>query len=156
VHSDGPVTTHRRLRRGRSLWADSSGITVPHTPLNADRTREIIDDVVVVGTGISGALVALALIEAGRAVTMLDRRIPVTGSTLASTALLQFEIDLPLHRLARRIGWSKAARAYQRSARAVHDLASLVRRERRRVAGRPGSRRRAVPAAVSRATPARR
>lgn len=134
MDSHGPVTPRRRLRRGRSLWADSTGITVPHTPLDANLTPDVIDDVVVVGTGISGALVALALIEAGRAVTMLDRRSPMTGSTLASTALLQFEIDLPLHRLAREIGWSRAARAYQRSARAVQELAALVQRERIRCA----------------------
>ncbi len=107
---------------------------MPHTPLDADVVREVIDDVVVVGTGISGALVAHALTAAGRAVTMLDRRPPITGSTLASTALLQFEIDLPLHRLARKIGWPAATRAYQRSVRAVQDLTSLVRRERIRCA----------------------
>lgn len=107
---------------------------MPHTPLHVERTREIMDDVVVVGTGISGALVAHALIEAGRTVTMLDRRPPMTGSTLASTALLQFEIDLPLHRLARQVGWTRARRAYQRSVRAVQDLAALVRRERIRCA----------------------
>jgi glycine/D-amino acid oxidase-like deaminating enzyme len=134
VDSTGPATAHRRLRRGRSLWADSSGIAVPHTPVDADNAQDLIDDVVVVGTGISGALVAYALIEAGRAVTMLDRRPPMTGSTLASTALLQFEIDLPLHRLARTIGWSAASRAYRRSVRAVQDLQTLVHRERIRCA----------------------
>jgi len=134
VNSAGPATPHRRLRRGRSLWADSAGITVPHTPLDVDVVREVIDDVVVVGTGISGALVAHALMASGRAVTMLDRRPPMSGSTMASTALLQFEIDLPLHRLARKIGWPAATRAYQRSVCAVRDLASLVRRERIRCA----------------------
>lgn len=130
MNSAGPATPHRRLRRGRSLWADSAGIIVPHTPLDVDVVREVIDDVVVVGTGISGALVAHALMASGRAVTMLDRRPPMSGSTMASTALLQFEIDLPLHRLARKVGWPAATRAYRRSVRAVQDLASLVHRER--------------------------
>lgn len=134
MDSAGPATAHRRLRRGRSLWADSSGIAVPHTPIAADAVQEVVDDVVVVGTGISGALVAHALINAGRAVTMVDRRPPLTGSTLASTALLQFEIDLPLHRLARTIGWSGAVHAYRRSVRAVQELDALVRRERIRCA----------------------
>ncbi len=129
MDSTGPATAHRRLRRGRSLWADSAGTAVPHTPMDPDVVQEIVDDVVVVGTGISGALVAHALINAGRAVTMVDRRPPITGSTLASTALLQFEIDLPLHRLARTIGWSAASRAYRRSVRAVQELHALVHRE---------------------------
>jgi glycine/D-amino acid oxidase-like deaminating enzyme len=85
--------------------------------------------VVVVGAGISGALVAWALMRAGRRVTMLDRRAPLRGSTLACTALLQFEIDTPLHQLADIIGWRAAARAYRRSVRAVHDLATVVRQE---------------------------
>ncbi|WP_411278578.1 NAD(P)/FAD-dependent oxidoreductase [Gemmatimonas sp.] len=111
---------------------------MPHTPFDVDLASEaiadVIDDVVVIGTGISGALVAHALMASGRAVTMLDRRPPMTGSTLASTALLQFEIDLPLHRLARSVGWPAATRAYRRSVRAVQDLTSLVHHERIRCA----------------------
>jgi glycine/D-amino acid oxidase-like deaminating enzyme len=116
---------------------DSSHITVPHTPHDAAVVTELMDDVVVVGTGISGALVAYSLMRAGRRVTMVDRRVPLTGSTMASTALLQFELDLPLHQLARKIGWSAAARAYRRSARAVRDLATLVHHERIRCAFEP-------------------
>jgi glycine/D-amino acid oxidase-like deaminating enzyme len=86
-------------------------------------------DVVVVGAGISGALLAFTLARRGVRVLVLDRREPVHGSTLASTALLQFEIDVSLRELGDRIGRDKARRAWQRSVAAVRALARLVARE---------------------------
>jgi glycine/D-amino acid oxidase-like deaminating enzyme len=83
-------------------------------------------DVVVVGTGISGALVADALIEAGYSVLALDRREPMSGSTPASTALLQFELDTPFTELSHKIGKSGAARAWWRSAEAVRALQERI------------------------------
>jgi glycine/D-amino acid oxidase-like deaminating enzyme len=128
-----PFTVQRRLRRGRSLWSDLGGFDVPSAPLR----YSLFADVVVVGAGVSGALVAHALSADGHAVTMLDRRKPLMGSTMASTALLQFEIDLPLHALADRIGPARAKRAYCRSVQAVQDLRALVQRERIRCSFSP-------------------
>lgn len=56
----------------------------------------------------------------------VDRREPMSGSTPASTALLQFEIDTPLIELSRKIGKSDAARAWWRSAQAVRALQERV------------------------------
>jgi glycine/D-amino acid oxidase-like deaminating enzyme len=61
---------------------------------------------------------------------VLDRREPAHGSTMASTALLQWEIDTPLLHLAERIGFERASRAWQRSFKAVGALGELVRRHR--------------------------
>jgi glycine/D-amino acid oxidase-like deaminating enzyme len=69
---------------------------------------------------------AHALADGKRAVLVVDRRVPVHGSTLASTAMIQHEIDIPLHRLAAMIGEDKARRAWQRSARAVEQLTRIV------------------------------
>lgn len=119
------VTQRRVLRSGTSLWAHSSGSSVPSAPLEVNLST----DVVVVGAGISGALMALTLTRHGHRVVVVDRRAPVHGSTLASTALLQFEIDTPLAVLGDRIGIAKASRAWQRSLAAVKALQSLTRRE---------------------------
>ncbi len=108
------------------MWAGSYGTSVHATPLTGD----IRTGVVVVGAGISGALMAHALVRRGHHVTIVDRRAPVHGSTLASTALLQFEIDLPLTELTDRIGRRKAERAWLRSSSAVQTLARIVRQER--------------------------
>jgi glycine/D-amino acid oxidase-like deaminating enzyme len=69
---------------------------------------------------------ANALASQYERVVVLDRRAPVHGSTAASTAMLQFEIDEPLTMLGRRIGMEKAGRAWRRSLRATHDLVDLV------------------------------
>ena len=52
------------------------------------------------------------------------------GSTVASTALLQWEIDLPLTALAKKIGAANAKRAYLRSRQAVDALKRIVAEER--------------------------
>ena len=118
------ATTKRDLRTGRSLWADSPGLGVPVHAL----VEAISVDVAVVGAGISGAFMAHGLAK-DHSVAVLDRRPPLMGSTIASTALLQWEIDLPLTELARRIGPTDAARAYRRSFRALTDLQRIVAEE---------------------------
>ena len=118
------ATIKRDLRTGRSLWADGPGLGVPTSPLKAP----VSVDVAVVGAGISGAFMARDL-SRDHSVVVLDRRPPLMGSTVASTALLQWEIDLPLTELARRIGDKDAARAYRRSWSAVQDLKSVVDHE---------------------------
>jgi len=120
-------TIKRDLRTGRPLWADSVGRSVPHAPL-----REPIEvDVAIVGAGISGAFMAREL-SSDFSVVVVDRRGPVLGSTMASTAMLQWELDLPLTALAEKIGEADATRVYRRSAAAVADLVAIVRRERLR------------------------
>jgi glycine/D-amino acid oxidase-like deaminating enzyme len=119
------ATIKRDLRTGRSLWGDSPGLGVPTRPL----TSAISVDVAVVGAGISGAFVANELSK-DHVVAVLDRRPPLMGSTLASTALLQWEIDLPLTALAEKIGPAKARRAYLRSRAAVDALKQIVKDER--------------------------
>lgn len=57
---------------------------------------------------------------------MIDRRKPVTGSTIASTAMIQHEIDTPLTDLSRMIGKGNAARAWRRSAASVQKLGEKV------------------------------
>ncbi len=87
-------------------------------------------DVLIIGAGISGAMIAEALSDAGLDVTIIDRREPLHGSTCASTALIQYEIDTPLTKLSRRIGKHSAQRIWLRSKLALDAL-----RERTRVIG---------------------
>jgi glycine/D-amino acid oxidase-like deaminating enzyme len=119
------ATQKRDLRTGRPLWADSHGLGVPVRPL----TEGIAVDVAIVGAGISGAFMAQELAR-DHSVAVLDRRPPLMGSTVASTALLQWEIDLPLTVLSDRIGVEPAKRAWLRSRRAVDDLKRIVADER--------------------------
>ena len=118
---------HKRdLRTGRSVWQDRPLPALPQSMLRRDLTT----DVLVIGAGISGAMIAELLSDAGLRVVIVDRRGPVLGSTSASTALLQYELDVPLHRLATRIGRSRAERLWRRSRLALEAL-----RERQRELG---------------------
>lgn len=119
------ATIKRDLRTGRSLWADSPGLGVPVRAL----TQAISVDIAIVGAGISGAFMAHE-VSKDHSVAVLDRRAPLMGSTLASTALLQWEIDLPLTALSKKIGAAKARRAYLRSRQAVDALKRIVDEER--------------------------
>jgi glycine/D-amino acid oxidase-like deaminating enzyme len=116
------LTDKMDLRGGRTLWRDSTGATV--------RVRRKLStencDVAVVGGGVSGALIALTLAKAGFDVVVIDRRMPGLGSTAASTAMIQFELDTPLRELSGKIGDHRAARAYRRSFKAAADLKNLV------------------------------
>lgn len=112
------------LRTGQPFWLKTPRITIAAAPLPVRSGW----DVIIVGAGISGALMADALSAAGRKVLVLDRRQPVRGSTPASTAMIQHEIDIPLTRHIRMMGRPKANAVWRRSAAAVDDLVRLVAR----------------------------
>ncbi|MGJ4914343.1 NAD(P)/FAD-dependent oxidoreductase [Bradyrhizobium sp. SZCCHNR3003] len=79
-------------------------------------------DVLIVGAGITGAMMAERLTREGHDVVLIDREQPCRGSTAASTAMLLWEIDRPLGQLGSLIGFDRAARCYQASLRAVTEL----------------------------------
>lgn len=89
--------------------------------------RTIRCDVLIIGGGVSGAMMGYHLAKAGFDVVIVDRRQPSAGSTSASTALLQYELDTPLTELTVRHGESAAGLAYRRSVQALRDMHELVR-----------------------------
>ena len=93
-----------------------------HGPLAAD----LETDVLVIGAGITGAMIADVLSASGLDVAIVDKRGLAKGSTTASTALVQYEIDAPLTKLGRKIGKEKAVRAWRRSRLAVDALAARL------------------------------
>ncbi|MFI0849530.1 NAD(P)/FAD-dependent oxidoreductase [Mesorhizobium sp. IMUNJ 23232] len=110
------------LRTGRPVWSAYRAPGVPTTSLRQD----IKTDVLVVGMGISGAMIAEALTANGHDVVCIDRRGPLAGSTAATTALVQYEIDQPLSLLAGKIGRDKAEAAWRRSRLAVANLQARI------------------------------
>ena len=103
------------LKSGYPFWAIRGGLSAPLPPLAAD----LDCDVAVVGGGITGALIADELAAHGHAVAVLEQRDIGWGSTSASTALLQYEIDTHLVDLARRHGEADAALAYTACVEAI-------------------------------------
>ncbi len=118
------ATRKRNLRSGHSIWQRRPLLRFPERRLS----RDMRCDALVIGAGISGAMAAEQLTDAGLSVVILDRRGAVRGSTLASTALLQYEIDTPLSKLAVRIGRTSAERIWRRSRLALDALRDRTRR----------------------------
>lgn len=117
--SKSGLTRKRDLRDGDAVWTIYAGPGVWGTRLH----RSVSTDVVVVGAGISGAMISQSLAEAGRKPLIVDRRrAALLGSTAASTALLQFELDTPLIKLSVSIGRRKAEKVWIASRDAVNEL----------------------------------
>ena len=116
------ATAHKRLRSGQSVWAGRRSPAVRYGRLTGD----VESDVIIIGAGITGAMIADALAACGRDVAVVDKRGLARGSTMASTALVQYEIDTPLSKLVRKIGKTDAMRAWRRSRLAVDVLAARL------------------------------
>lgn len=111
------------LKSGYPYWTVKNGLLGDFPALD----RDVRCDVAVVGAGISGTLIAKALCEAGQDVVVLDRRDAGWGSTSATTALLQYEIDGGMLDIAQRYGESRAADIFKACAQAVTDLEPIAR-----------------------------
>ena len=111
-----------KLRSGISLW-QATGPPTFETPQLEDHLN---CEVAVMGGGVTGALVAYLLVKEGVDVVLIDKRSPASGSTAASTGLLQYEIDLPLVDLIKAIGESSAVQAYRRGVRAIDEIEQII------------------------------
>jgi glycine/D-amino acid oxidase-like deaminating enzyme len=109
------------IRSSQPYWLMRGGIG----DARGARDIEPEQDVVIIGAGITGALVADALIATGRRILVIDAYEPALGSTAASTALLQYEIDTHLVDLAKSLGPELATLAYRAG---VNSFALLERR----------------------------
>ncbi|GGA42566.1 NAD(P)/FAD-dependent oxidoreductase [Psychrobacillus lasiicapitis] len=112
------------IHNGSLYWPTT---TAPFTP-NTLYEKLDLYDAVIVGSGMSGSLTALALAEAGLSVAILDKRALGTGSTSANTGLLQYSNDIMLHELIEQIGEREAVRFYQLCYEAVDDIEKTVNR----------------------------
>jgi len=110
-----------RLTSGRSPWGN--GVS---RPVFAPLTDHLQVDALVIGGGVTGALMGQHLAERGMSVAIVDREHPGLGSTAASTAMLQWEIDKTLTELEQFYGFERAVGIYRRSAAAVSGLAKLI------------------------------
>jgi len=110
-----------RTASGAPFWLLRNGLVdVGESPVPSRA------DVVVVGAGITGALLADRFVRDGRQVLVLERNAPGEGSTSVSTALLQYELDVELVSLAGMLGEENAARAYRRCSDAINELETLA------------------------------
>ena len=112
------------LTSGLPVWLLRDPAPAPVWP---DLSESLACDVVVVGAGITGALAAWHLVQAGLDVVVLDRRPVGLGSTVASTSLIQYELDISLVKLRTMVGREHADRSYVACVEAVRRLEDIVR-----------------------------
>jgi glycine/D-amino acid oxidase-like deaminating enzyme len=110
------------LTSGVPFWLVKSGLPATYPKLDQDRRC----DLAIIGGGVTGALVGHRFAREGIHTVLLEGREMGYGSTGASTALLQYELDSHLTDLADRIGSAAAQRCYRLCADAVGGIERLA------------------------------
>lgn len=110
------------IRSNEPYWLIKNSLPQSYPSLKQSISSEIL----IIGAGITGALIAYKLIGEGRRVVMVDRRDVCNGSTAASTSMLQYEIDVPLHRLIDQVGLTCAVSSYQNCEKAIRELKKIA------------------------------
>src|SRR5438067_1330191 len=99
------------LRTGIPLWLGLE--RNPHRQRYQSLERDLSTDVVIIGGGLTGALLALTFTKAGIAVVVLEANGVGQGSTAANSALLMHEPDTDFGELAKSYGTRAARRIWQ-------------------------------------------
>lgn len=110
------------LRSDHPYWLLEHGLMKSYPSLN----ENVSTDVAIIGAGVTGSLVAWHLNKAGLDVTIVDKRHVGTGSTAASTSLLQYEIDTPLVKLKEKVGEEAAVKSYLMCRQSIYDLETII------------------------------
>lgn len=111
-----------KLKSTETFWLLKNAMETSYPSLESNIKTPIL----IIGGGITGALTAYKLITEGKKVILVDKRDVCNGSTAASTALLQYEIDVPLHQLIPLRGLKCAVDSYKNGIKAILDLKKIV------------------------------
>jgi glycine/D-amino acid oxidase-like deaminating enzyme len=111
-----------KLRSPETYWLLKNGLTYSYPSLKEDEEC----DVLIVGGGITGALMAFQVSSEGYSTILIDKNDVSLGSTAATTAILQYELDEPLYSLVNKVGERPAVDTYRRGAEVIDWLNRLV------------------------------
>ncbi len=112
-----------KLRSSEPFWLVKNGLIDSYPSLD----RDIETDILVVGSGITGSLIAHQCVAEGYNTTLVDRREIAHGSSSATTSMLQYEIDTSLYELTEMIGERGALASYRACFDAIDDLGKISR-----------------------------
>lgn len=115
-----------KLRSPETYWLLKNGLSYSYPSLKEDEEC----DVLVVGGGITGALMAFQLSSEGFNTVLIDKNDVSLGSTSATTAILQYELDEPLHTLVGKVGERPAVETYRYGVEVIDWLNDLIHRHR--------------------------
>ena len=111
------------VRSNEPFWLIKNSLPQSYPSLQ----KSVSSEVLIIGGGITGALIAYKLINEGKKVLMVDRRDICNGSTAASTSMLQYEIDVSLHRLIEQVGLTCAVSSYKNCEKSISDLKKIIK-----------------------------
>ncbi|WP_209401483.1 FAD-binding oxidoreductase [Pseudozobellia sp. WGM2] len=113
-----------KLRSSEPFWLEKNGIVKSYPSVREHLKTEIL----VVGGGITGSLIAHQCIDDGYDTVLIDKREIAHGSTSATTSMLQYEIDVPLNELIEQIGEEGAVANYRACANSIDTLGKLSKK----------------------------
>lgn len=111
-----------KLRSTETYWLLKNGLIHTYPSLQKDLNC----DVLVIGSGITGALMAYQFSMEGYNTVLIDKRDIAMGSTAATTAMLQYEIDEPLVKLIDIVGERAAVDSYRGGVQAIQEIEKLI------------------------------
>lgn len=111
-----------KLRSPETYWLLKNGLTHSYPSLSGDAECDIL----VIGGGITGALAAFQVSQEGYKTILIDKNDVALGSTSATTAILQYELDEPLYSLIDQVGESPAVDTYRHGIAMIDWLNDLV------------------------------
>ncbi len=111
------------LRSNEPFWLQKNGIVNSYPTLKESSEC----DVLIVGGGITGSLLAHQMVKDGYSTVLIDKREVVHGSSSVTTSLIQYEVDVPLYKLSRQIGKKAALASYSACANAIETLEGLCK-----------------------------
>ncbi len=112
------------LKSNEPFWLVKNGLLASYPSLKEDAEC----DVLVVGSGITGSLIAHQCIGDGYKTILIDKREVANGSSSATTSMLQYEIDTPLFELIEMIGKKGAVASYHACSGAIDQLGEVARK----------------------------
>lgn len=113
-----------RLTSVEPFWLVKNGVINSYPSL----TEDVDTDIVIVGAGITGSLIAHQCMADGYKTVIIDKREVCHGSTSATTSMLQYEIDKPLFELITMIGEEGAVLSYKACFDSIDHLQSISKK----------------------------
>lgn len=111
------------LHSGLPYWIVKNELFNYYNPLK----RNVKTHVAIIGSGITGSLVAHELCKHDIDCIIIDKRSIGLGSSCASTSQLQYEIDIPLLELIKKVGEDHASKAYHDCLKSIGDLEYILK-----------------------------
>lgn len=112
------------LKSNEPFWLVKNGLLSSYPSLKKDEKC----DVLIIGAGITGSLIAHQMMEEGYKTILIDKREICNGSTSATTSMLQYEIDVPLYELKEQIGEEGAVASYKACSDSIDQLEKITKK----------------------------